>query len=452
MAPATFSGPSAIYNHKISTGELRPDPNQQAVVEHLQLFYERVRGYENESAGGGGLVSKLFGVFGKSSASTTMQSGKREEIKKFTNSPFGLYLYGGVGCGKTMLMDLFYDTCELDLKSRVHFHEFMHDIHKRIHQVKQAMGVKNFNLNRSQPYDPIAPVASEIGKETSLLCFDEFQVTDIADAMIIKRLFSHLWQNGVIVFATSNRKPDDLYKNGLQRIHFLPFIPLLKANCDVVNMDSIDYRMLKGASTVADRTYFAATDCNTKYEMDRMYEELVSRETSAHEGPQRIEILGRTLNFDKTCGLILDVTFSELCSRPLGAADYLQIARTFSTILLRDVPRLSLGKRSETRRFITLIDTLYDNHTHVIFSAERRLEDMFDTGEMTSEYDKHHTRVLIGDLDIKVGESNEKASLFTGEEELFAFERTRSRMTEMGSAPYWAVKETTAYKLHAAKT
>ena len=333
-----------------------------------------------------------------------------------------------------MLMDLFHESCTVENKKRIHFHQFMLDVHKRIHAVKQSMGAKNFNLNRSQPYDPIGPVAREISSETTLLCFDEFEVTDIADAMILKCLFYHLWQNGVVVFATSNRKPDDLYKNGLQRFHFLPFIPMLQENCVPVNINSIDYRRM--AMPAEGDTYFSASECDIKYEMDRVYEELVSRSNGV-EGVKHIEVLGRTLTFERTCGRILDTTFHELCVKPLGAVDYLELCKNFDIFLLRDIPCITLEKRSEARRFITLIDMFYDQRVKVIFSAEASLHNLFKGGEL-SEYDKHHAKVMIGDLNIQQGDSNETASIFTGEEELFAFERAISRIMEMCTAAYWS--------------
>lgn len=433
-----FNGPSDFYKYKLETGALHPDENQAVVVEHMQALHDDLKPYQHKVPLAG-FFTKFFGKF-----SDSTQSKELHNIGKYSDSPRGLYLHGGVGCGKTMLMDLFHESCAVEKKQRIHFHQFMLDVHNRIHDVKQAMGTKNFNLNRSQPYDPIAPVAKDISFETTLLCFDEFQVTDIADAMILKRLFYHLWQNGVVVFATSNRKPDDLYKNGLQRFHFLPFIPMLKANCLSVNINSLDYRRL--ALPAEGNTYFSATEFDIKYEMDRVYEELVSRSTGV-EGVANIEVMGRTLRFERTCGRILDTTFYELCMKPLGAVDYLELSKNFDTILLRDIPCLSLEKRSEARRFITLIDMLYDKQVKVIFSAENTLDKLFQAGDL-SEYDRHHAKVLIGDLNINRGDSNETASLFTGEEELFAFERTISRMTEMSTAAYWSDTEQSVLTSH----
>ncbi|ESO02696.1 hypothetical protein HELRODRAFT_65323, partial [Helobdella robusta] len=405
--------PTHVYDKKLSSGELSLDINQQAVVKCLDAFYEDVINYKHQIGG------------------DSPFSGN----KKYTESPLGMYLYGGVGCGKTMLMDMFYNIVDIDKsrKKRVHFHEFMLDVHKQIFIQKQKTAQEGFNLNRSQPYDPIAPVAFDISRQVTLLCFDEFQVTDIADAMILKRLFFHLWKNGVVIFATSNRRPDDLYKNGLQRFHFLPFISLLKANCRIINLSSIDYRRL--AIPADGDTYFSATECNTKYQMDKAYDELVSRSAGVEE-KRTIEVMGRFLTFEKTCGDILDTTFQDLCARPLGAVDYLEICRNFRVVLIRDIPQMSLTMRSETRRFITLIDTLYDNNVKAIFSAETGLDDLFVAGGITEE-DKHNMRVIIGDLNIKKGSRDELASLFTGEEETFAFDRVVSRIMDMRSASYW---------------
>ena len=430
-------GPTELYDRRLQNGDLRPDGNQRVVVEHFQNLHDALARYTVRRPGALTVMKQKIADWRIKYAASGRRSAPRECFAvKMTDAPLGLYVFGGVGCGKTMLMDLFHETCLSHRKRRVHFHQFMLDIHRRIHKVKQSMAVEGFNLNRSQPYDPIAPVAKAISEETLLLCFDEYQVTDIADAMILKRLFSHLWKNGVVVVATSNRRPDDLYKNGLQRIHFLPFIPMLKANCKVVNIDSIDYRKLR--TSLQGFTYFSAADCDAKYEMDKAYEELVSREVG-EEGRQQIEVLGRTLTFEKTCGRIVDTTFDDLCNKPLGAVDYLEICRNFDVILIRDIPCISLEHRTSARRFITLIDMLYDNHIKVLFSAETQLSKLFLKGDMT-EYDKHHERVLLGDLNIQAPDNHETASIFTGEEELFAFERVTSRMMEMNTAAYWNQK------------
>ncbi|KAK2179498.1 hypothetical protein NP493_484g00031 [Ridgeia piscesae] len=421
-------GPVCVYETRVQAGELQNDEYQKSVIQQLEDLHNELKDYQPiQATNSWNIFSKLF------SSSSKKQEDSAKKL--CPTAPNGLYLYGSVGCGKTMLMDLFYSTCTLKKrKRRVHFHSFMLDIHKRIHLVKQNMPKRDNSVSQMQSYDPIQPVAEEISAETWLLCFDEFQVTDIADAMILKRLFSHLWRGGTVVVATSNRPPDDLYKHGLQRVNFLPFIPMLKANCGTVNLDSgIDYR--RQTIPAEGKVYFVTSECDAKYELDRIYEDLVSKE-KAEEGPQTLTVMGRKLHLKKTCGSIVDCTFEELCMKPLGAVDYLEIASTFDTLILRDIPNLTLERKTEGRRFITLIDAIYDTKMQLVCSAETKADDLFLSGKL-SEADALQARVLMGDLDIDVGSENAAASIFTGEEEMFAFERVRSRLAEMQTEEYW---------------
>ena len=298
----------------------------------------------------------------------------------------GLYIQGEVGRGKTMLMDLFFSALDIKRKRRAHFHSFMADMHERIHAWRQLS--KEGKVNGS---DPIEAVAIQLANEAWVLCFDEFSVTDIADAMILGRLFSALWRKGVVVVATSNVEPDNLYKNGLNRALFLPFVILLKQNMQIETLQAkTDYRREKFGEG---ELYFCPADAYAEREIDTIWQRL-----SAAQRPQsmKISVKGRFVDVPLASDNAARFQFEDLCSKPLGASDYLEIARQFHTVIIEYVPVMTLARRNEAKRFITLIDVLYENHVKLIISADAPADKLYSSREgfETFEFDRTVSRLI----------------------------------------------------------
>lgn len=405
------------YNKLIEDNIIKHDDYQHKVVQSLQCLDDELRCYKPlESTIWDRLLSR----------------------KSTLPKPKGLYLWGSVGCGKTFLMDLFYGNCSVanEHKRRVHFHRFMLDVHAEIHQLKMG----KISQRTSDQKNPIPAVANLIASRSWLLCLDEFQVTDVADAMILKQLFTQLFENGVILIATSNRCPDDLYKSGLQRSAFLPFIPILRSNCNVKCLDSnIDYR--KKAAKVK-KVYFVTTNNTEKENIDSLFNILSLAEDDI-VGPRVFNVNNRPVRLNKTCGGIADCLFSELCMQPLGADDYDKMGKLFHTVIIRDIPQLTIKMKSEVRRFITFIDMMYDNRVRVVFSAQVELDELFNF-DVSDEFcpDGDADRNLIDDLGLSSSEGK-NLSFITGEDEIFAFSRAVSRITEMQTHQYWESVEPT---------
>lgn len=359
---------SARYDALIASGEIKEDPVQREAVRHLDLLNTRLAETRLASK-----KSSLGWLFAK----------KKNQLWSAVK---GLYMWGGVGRGKTMLMDLFYEVTVIHRKRRVHFHEFMTDVHERIHEHRQA-----HKRGEVKGDDPIPPVASQIAAETRLLLFDEFSVTDIADAMILGRLFTQLFEKGVIVVATSNVNPSNLYKDGLNRQLFIPFITMLKSQVEVLHLDSpTDYRLEKLAGAPV---YVTPLGEEADVEMNRLWTKL-THGMKSH--PEELENKGRKIPVPRVASGAARFTFDELCMQPLGASDYLRIANAYSTVFIDHIPVLSKARRNEAKRFINLIDTLYDNGIRLVVSAEAEPPDLYvsEDGTEAFEFDRTSSRLI----------------------------------------------------------
>ena len=293
-------------------------------------------------------------------------------------TPRGVYLWGPVGRGKSMLMDLFFEATPVAARRRVHFHAFMAETHEAIRRMRA-----------DEPGDPIAPVAKSIARAARLLCFDEFQVTDIADAMLLGRLFETLFAEGVTVVATSNRPPGDLYKDGINRQLFLPFIDMLERRLDVVRIAGpTDYRLgrIKGLPV-----YLTPDDAAAAAALDAAWNHL----TDGAEGrPEELHLLGRTLTLPRFAHGVARATFADLCARPLGPQDMLAIADAAHTLILEHIPLLEPARRNEAKRFVTLIDALYEARRRLICSAAAPPEQLYPEGDGAFEFERTASRLM----------------------------------------------------------
>lgn len=353
------------YQQLIKDGIIVSDTAQRRIARRLHALQQEIEAY-TPPAQNQGFFGKLF-------------AKKADE-----DSPTGLYIYGDVGRGKSMLMDLFFADVNFPSKRRVHFHAFMLEVHAKLYTWR------NLNKDNEKAGDPIPDVAKSIMDESILLCFDELQVTDITDAMILGRLFTALFEMGCIVVATSNRAPKDLYKDGLQRERFEPFIDLISDYMDVQELDSMqDYRLqhLKSLET----TYLVASGRESEQFLHKSFMELTQNAT-----PQASQLLvqGRQLRLAKTAHDVAWCQFSELCEEALGAADYLEIASEFSTLLLQDIPQLSKEQRNEAKRFVNLIDALYEHRVKLICTAGVAAQEIYPHGDGSFEFQRTVSRLI----------------------------------------------------------
>ena len=380
--PRPDQGPLPAYRARVAAGLLKPDVAQALAAETLQELWHRLRGYDPhpEAPEEAGFLARFF---------------RRKPVPEAPDdTPQGLYLVGEVGRGKSMLMDLFFDCADVIRKRRIHFHQFMQECHQRIHAWKK---------NNPDETDPIPPLAASIVADAALLCFDEFQVHDIADAMILGRLFEALFARGVVVVATSNTAPSDLFKGRPGRDAFLPFIGLINKRLNVLYLEAQrDYRRerIRGLPT-----WHSPVDGRAERALDAAFLELTG---VARGTPATLTVLGRAVGLPETARGVARADFDDLCGRPLGPADYLAIATHFHTLVLDAVPRLGPENFDRARRFITLVDALYEHRCKLVASAEAPPDALYEQGENAA-----------------------------------MFERTASRLTEMQSQDYLALPHLT---------
>ena len=346
--------PRQAYDALIASGSLAPDPAQAAAIARLDALATALGEHSKGRSRG------LLGFARKRPA------------------PRGLYLWGPVGRGKSMLMDLFFDAAPVEPKRRVHFHAFMGETHEAIRRMRAE-----------EPGDPIGPVAKRIARTAQLLCFDEFQVTDIADAMLLGRLFETLFGEGVTIVATSNRPPADLYKDGINRQLFLPFIDMLEQKLDVVRIAGpTDYRLgrLKGLPV-----YLTPDDAAATQALDAAWDHLTDK---AEGRPEALFLLGRTLTLSRFAHGVARASFAELCAQPLGPQDMLAIAGAAHTLILDHIPLLEPARRNEAKRFVTLVDALYEARRRLVCSAAAPPEKLYPAGDGAFEFERTVSRLM----------------------------------------------------------
>jgi cell division protein ZapE len=349
-------GPLALFHARLSAGELAPDAMQERAAARLQTLWEALPAYRPKSA------------------KTWRQ---RLGLSPPPEAPKGVYIHGRVGRGKSMLMDAFFSAATIEKKRRVHFYAFMLDVHQRIHARREEKG------------DPIEPVAKAIAAETVLLCFDEFHVIDIADAMILGRLFTALFDEGVVIVATSNRAPDALYEGGLQRERFLPFIALLKQKLDVLRLDGPrDYRLARFAGR---QVYFTPVDDNSYRALERAFADLTE---NASAGKAVVPVLGREIIVPRAAKGVAWMSFDELCGEALGPADYLALVARYHTFIVEGIPRMGPEQRNEAKRFNIFIDALYEAHGNLVCSAAAPPQALYAAGDGSFEFQRTVSRLV----------------------------------------------------------
>ena len=352
----------SAYRARLDRGEIRPDPGQAAGV---------------------GALARLEGELNSQGEPSLLTLFRRQA------QPQGVYLWGPVGRGKSMLMDLFFETAPVEIKRREHFYAFMAEVHGLIDAWRKGdAAARKAVFGQARGDDPIAPTAELIASKARLLCLDELQVADIADAMILGRLFEALFAHGVVLVATSNRPPQELYQGGINRELFLPFVEMIEQRLEVVEVaGGRDHRLerLKGG-----RVWFSPIEPETEAAFDALWRDQLD---GAAETGATLDVMGRRMRLPRACGGLLRESFASLCGQALGSQDYLAIADRFHTLFLEDLPRLGPDKRNEARRLVWLIDTLYEARTRMVVLAEAEPSQLYPAGDGAFEFERTASRL-----------------------------------------------------------